>query len=243
MHFCDAINKRIYFKAYGLNENMLDFLDSYSEAIELFGLQYKALLVSSRSEMHLMTTNYNTRVVSRIGFVSQEITDLEFETLVVIENRAIEINSYDAECILQALSDVFSSRDEAADVIANVGMKVMDDVATWNQNLAHPVFHQIEYLISQFEIEMFSIFRYFNSVTNMFQLLIELESEVRAYGALFEYFVNYIYVDMIILEILNDETSKIVFPQLNDGLEAFRASMLNIRSQMPNCNNVIEEVL
>lgn len=183
-----------------------------------------------------MSSNYNTRVISRIGFVTQDIKDLQFEILSDIDNRANEINNFNAECIFQARSDVETAITEAGDVIRDVGTRTIAEINTLNGMLGYPLLEDLELLVSQFEIEMLSLFRRFNTVTNFISFIIELETEVRLYGALFEYFVSEIYVEMIIHNVYTDMNSAVSFPQLEEGLEAFRSAGNSIRASLPTCN-------
>jgi hypothetical protein len=219
-----------------LNENQLDFIRVYKESVDFFSLQYKALSASSRSEMNVMEKIYNARVLSRIGFVAQEMKDLESDLLQDIDNRAIEINNNNAECLLEAQRNLSNSSESAGKTIKAFAMRASEDIQTLNEIAVYPVLHEIESLRSIFEVEIFNIFAYINSVTNIMQLFILLESEIQAYGVLFEYYVNEIYTEMVIYGILFDDLSQEIFPLLDAGLEQFRTSASIIRSSLTNCN-------
>lgn len=215
---------------------MIDFIDVYKYSINLFGMQYKAFSVSARNEMSSMEKNFNARVISRIGFTSQDMKDFEYEIFNAIQERAIEINNNNAECLLVAQRNLEASSVEAGEAIMNATRKAVGDLNILYDDIFYPIMDTIEMLISQFEKEILTVFGSFNSVTSMFQILITLESEVRNYGALFEYFVSYIYIDMVIFDLMVETTAQTVFQQLGAGLNSFRTAGNSIRNSLVDCN-------
>lgn len=215
---------------------MLDLISIFDYSVKLFNLQYKALTASARDEMHNMERIYQARVISRIGFVAQEMKDLQSEVIAAIEQRAVEINNNNAECIVEARRNLNSSVDDAGAIISSAARRTVADLEILLEDIFHPTIGTIDYIVSQFEVEVFMIFAYFNSVTSMFQVIITLESEIRMYGALFEYFVQELYVDMIIFKIYTDLSVEAVFPKLQGGLNTFRDSSNAIRNSLANCS-------
>lgn len=215
---------------------MLDFVSIYKESIDFFSMQYHALLNSARNEMGLMAYNFNSRVLSRIGFVTQEMMDLHFVTLNDIRNRANQIGSNDTDCIVEAERNLEASLATAGDVIMTSSVRTTADLAEIYDYTFHHVIHDIDFIVSFFDVEILALFAYMNSVTSMFPLLILLETEIRAYGALFEYFVDEVHVEMMLYSQLTSELSAAVFPQLDAGLEAFRTTGNSIRNSLVTCN-------
>ena len=214
---------------------MLDFISIYKESIDFFSLQYKALSQSARNEMTTMEKIYNARVLSRIGFVSQEMKDLKQDLSNDIHSRGVEINNGDSECLMEARQNLNSSSESAGGLIKEIAIIVSIDIKILHEIAVYPIFYEIEMLRSIFEVEIFSIFASTNSVTSMFQLLIILESEIRAYGALFENYVNNIYTEMVIYEILTNDLSEDIFPMLDKALDEFKSSSISIRNFVKSC--------
>lgn len=181
-----------------------------------------------------MSANLNSRFLSRIG-LSQEVKDLEFELLNEIQNRASEI-SEGSECIERTRRDLSTSVSEAGKGLQVAATGVSEDLDTLNEIAVFPVIDEIDFLNSLFEVEIFNVFGYVNSVTSMFSLLVVLESEVRTFGALFEYFVNEVYVEMIIWSMLADDMSLVALPQIDNVLVEFRSSANSIRSSLTTCS-------
>lgn len=214
---------------------MLDTVYVYKESVEIFGMQYRAFLTSARTEMTLMAKGFNSRVISRIGFTTDEIRDLHDGVIGEIETRAGEIGGNETACIVQALAEVETALNDAGGAIQSTAMKVSEDLNTLNEMAVYPLLSDLDFMTKQFDIEILSIFSRFNAVTGMFSILIELESEIRFYGALFDYYVSYIFVEMIIYEILADEISIIAFPQLQEAVDNFRSSAEAVRESLVAC--------
>lgn len=215
---------------------MLDIIGFYESAVKLFNMQYKALIASASSEMNLMEKIYRAGVISRIGFVVQEMQDEQSEISGAIDNRAIEINNNNTACLIEARQNLQSSVDVAGNVINSATSRLILDLEILHDSIFYPTIGTMEFLISQFEVEILMVFAYFNSVTSMFQLILNLDSEVTTYGALFEYYVEEVFVDMLVFQMFTDMSVEVVFPMLGNGLTAFRDSGDSIRSSLVDCN-------
>lgn len=226
----------VNFKVEALNEYWIDAIDGSKYSVMLFGMQYNAFLTSSRNEMHAMERNVNARFLSRIGFIVEEIKDLQYQTQLEIEDRATEINNNEAECILTARSSLEASLADAGTVITSAAIELIKDLHILNEIAVHGVLDELELFVSRFDFKIFSTFGEMNTVTAMFTFLIMLESEIRNYGALFEYYVNEIYTELVIYDMLMEEVAGIVLPELDGGLQGFRNSAEIIRSSLVTCN-------
>lgn len=221
-----------------LSELYLSFIPILLDAMGIVLIDYKVLLESARTELNLMVKVQNSRSLSRIGFVVQDMKDFQFEVNSTIRNRAIEIGM-DAECILEAGQRL----DEAA---ANGGGVIVSEAIEWNDlniYLAdYFIFYttdEIEFIISLFEFELLNCFAYFNSVTNMFDLLLFYQTELQSFFNIFDYFVYYIYVDFYVYSILTNEMNRRMFFSLNNALEDFRAEGNRIIDSLADCNSSV----
>lgn len=199
-------------------------------------IDYKILLESARTELNLMVKMQNSRSLSRIGFVAQDMKDFQLEVNNTIRNRAIEIGVENAECILDAERQL----EEAA---ADGGGVIVREAIEWNDlnNYLADYFiffttDEIEFIISLFEFELLNCFAYFNSVTNMFDLLLFYQTELQSFFNIFDYFVYYIYIDYYVYSILTNEMNRQMFFSLNDALRDFRAEGNQIIDSLADCN-------
>lgn len=215
---------------------MLDIIGFYQSAVKLFNMQYKALISSASSEMNQMEKIYRAGVISRIGFIVQEMQDEQSEINNAIDNRAIEINNNNTACLIEARQNLQSSVDVAGNVINNATSRLILDLEILYDSIFYPTIGTIEFLVSHFEVEIFMVFAYFNSVTSMFQVILTLDSEITTYGALFEYYVEELFIDMLVFQMFTEMSVEVVFPMLGNGLTAFRDSGDAIRSSLAYCS-------
>lgn len=215
---------------------MLDIIGFYQSAVKLFNMQYKALISSATSEMNQMEKIYRAGVISRIGFIVQEMQDEQSEINNAIDNRAIEINNNNTACLIEARQNLQTSVDVAGNVINNATFRLILDLEILYDSIFYPTIGTIEFLVSHFEVEIFMVFAYFNSVTSMFQVILTLDSEITTYGALFEYYVEELFIDMLVFQMFTEMSVEVVFPMLGNGLTAFRDSGDAIRSSLAYCS-------
>lgn len=215
---------------------MLDIIGFYQSAVKLFNMQYKALISSASSEMNQMEKIYRAGVISRIGFIVQEMQDEQSEINNAIDNRAIEINNNNTACLIEARQNLQTSVDVAGNVINNATSRLILDLEILYDSIFYPTIGTIEFLVSHFEVEIFMVFAYFNSVTSMFQVILTLDSEITTYGALFEYYVEELFIDMLVFQMFTEMSVEVVFPMLGNGLTAFRDSGDSIRSSLAYCS-------
>lgn len=215
---------------------MLDIIGFYQSAVKLFNMQYKALISSASSEMNQMEKIYRAGVISRIGFIVQEMQDEQSEINIAIDNRAIEINNNNTACLIEARQNLQTSVDVAGNVINNATSRLILDLEILYDSIFYPTIGTIEFLVSHFEVEIFMVFAYFNSVTSMFQVILTLDSEITTYGALFEYYVEELFIDMLVFQMFTEMSVEVVFPMLGNGLTAFRDSGDAIRSSLAYCS-------
>jgi hypothetical protein len=102
-------------KAKALDNEFLGFIPILQEAKETVLADYRALLMSSKTELNLMVKINHAKVVSRIGYVAQDMKDLQAKIYDAIQNRVAEIGTN--ECLLEAERTWQRSFFEAGDVI------------------------------------------------------------------------------------------------------------------------------
>lgn len=186
--------------------------------------------------MNQMEKIYRAGVISRIGFIVQEMQDEQSEINNAIDNRAIEINNNNTACLIEARQNLQTSVDVAGNVINNATSRLILDLEILYDSIFYPTIGTIEFLVSHFEVEIFMVFAYFNSVTSMFQVILTLDSEITTYGALFEYYVEELFIDMLVFQMFTEMSVEVVFPMLGNGLTAFRDSGDAIRSSLAYCS-------
>lgn len=232
----DSNLRRLFAQISALFHDMLDQIGVFDDAIKQLNMQYNALLTSARSEMLNSEKNYQVRVITRIGYVVDEMKDSQSEVVKEIE-RLTEIIKDSAECLLEAQQTLDTSVSEAGKAINGAAGKLTSDLELLADSTFYPTIATIEYLINQFEVHILRVYAHFNPTINMFMIVFTLRNEIEMYDELFERFVLELYVDMLIVQLVTDMSAQAAFLQLDHGLQAFRDSCDSIKNSLANCES------
>lgn len=154
--------------------------------MEVVLTDYKVLVLSARNEFDSMVRIQQSRKISRIGFVVDEMKSLQAEVEAAIDNRAAQINSMDAACIVEAHRTLEASATAAGEIIVS-GVNIWTTYNDYvSEDYVYNTIEELNVLISLFEFELLNLFSRFNSVTNMLDLLFTYQVDIQLFFALFE---------------------------------------------------------
>lgn len=199
-------------------------------------MMYRALKISASTEYNQIIKVHHARAVSRIGFIAQDMKDLEDELLVAIQNRGIEINNNNAECLRVAEGLLANSTEDAGNVIVFVSRDWSEELYILNDDFVDPLLKEVELLTSLFDIEMLKTLVSYNPVTQLQDIVFQLYLEAVLFDMLFEYFVTDFYNDFVLFDMLTNEKNGRIFRQLNEALVNYTTSLNLIRSSLSDCN-------
>lgn len=199
-------------------------------------MMYRALKVSASAEYNQIIKVHHARAVSRIGFVAQDMKDLEDELLVAIQNRGIEINNSNAECLRVAERLLANSTEDAGNVIVLVSRDWSEELYILNDDFVDPLLKEVELLTSLFDIEMLKTLVSNNPVTQLQDIVFQLYLEAVLFDMLFEYFVTDFYDDFVLFDTLTNQKNGRIFRQLDEALVNYTTVVNLITSSLSNCN-------
>lgn len=202
----------------------------------MMNLQFLALENSATSEYHLTISTHHARAVSRIGFVTQDMMDLQNEVLLAIRNRGNEIGDNSTECIQDAERGLNSAATIAGDQIMLASRAWYEEVNLLNDDLIAPLIGEVEFLNSVFDIEVLAMFAIDNPVTQLELIVNTMYELLDLYSLLFEFFVTDLVNDFITFETRSGEKNGRIFLQLSDALDNFSFSANLIRNSLDTCN-------
>lgn len=202
----------------------------------MMNLQFLALENSATREYHLTITNHHARAVSRIGFVAQDMMDLQNEVLLAIRNRGNEIGDNSTECIQDAELGLTSAATIAGEQIMLASRAWYEEVNLLNDDLIAPLIAEIEFLNVVFDIEVLAMFAIDNPVTQLELVVNTMYELLDLYSELFEFFVTDLVVDFVYFDTRGGDKNGRIFLQLEDALDNFRFSANLIRNSLETCN-------
>lgn len=219
----------------------MEFIEYIQEYLGDVILQYEKMMDSSREEMRMMTNNYNALVLSRIGFVATEMMDIQNTVSSSIQQRALEINSTTATCIVDAISELEYVVAYAGPTFAEVSGQINFELIDIADYLFYPLVDYLHELVSSYETDLLMILGIYNPVEDFIYVLLNFLFDVLIYDIYFEYFVDDIYIEMIYWSIIMENVSVDNFPILQNGLDYFRFNAKLIENTLSDCNEDVIE--
>lgn len=181
----------------------------------------------------------NAQFISRIGFISDEIKAKAQQTLYDIEARAIQINDWNAECILDAKESLVNAEDYSGYQINGIAGETMFYVNDIESRFFYPLIGvlQRESNIMQWNVK--SVVRRYNPVTQMNQLMTRLEEDYQVLVMLYTMAITNIAREVELIEAQMNDVKRSTFPQLNGVRDYFVFAADRIKDTMPHCNGTI----
>lgn len=206
------------------------------EASEIVLTDFRVFSASARREISSMIQMKHARIISRIGFVAQDMKDFQHEVEIAIQQRALEIGSNSSECILQAERDLEIIVEDAGEIIVfSAGQwKNLNDALL--DLTTYEAIDEVDFINSLFEIELMNLFDNFNPVTNMFDLLVTYQTNIQVYFLMFDYSVNQVIANMVVHELASHQVNGVLFHTLDIGLQRFRLQGGSIIDSLANCH-------
>lgn len=193
------------------------------------------MTISARHEMSALVKNQNARILSRVGFATEEMKSFQFEVYNEIRDRGREIGNENAECILAAHSELETAAMEGGLAVMNVASAWMSHMELLSKELFFHEVDDLDFLISLFEIAPFEIFAQFNSVTEIEPIILSLVFDVIIIGGFFEYIVDDVMVEMILFDRFVNIMNEDAFAELNAGSDYFKFNSKLIRNLLDVC--------
>lgn len=199
-------------------------------------IQHEVMLESTRKEMSSMINNYNALTISRLGFIAQEMKAIENEVLEDIEIRALQINSTTAECLIDANRSLGYAANYAGLVIVEISREMIIHFNSISNETVYPLLHILEKAVSSYELDLLGIYASINIITNFDQAFYTFLLDVFFYEFLFDYYVEYIYVDMVLWNKSINEFNGDMYQILESGRDYFRFLANLIKNSLIDCN-------
>ena len=196
---------------------------------------YRALLLSSQAELTLMVKINHAKVISRIGFVAEDIKFFEDDISNEIQSRVNENRTNDTECLSESQTRLFKAVSEAGEMIVGTAQdwKVSNDYLS--KNIVLNSVHEVQVLVSSFETELFESLAKKNSATELDEILKRHQTSIELFVYNFELHVYDILVDMFVYDIVTKEKNKAMFIKLDEGWQTFQLKGKLIIESLKNC--------
>lgn len=213
----------------------LDDLSGLMDDVLNINTNYRAFIESTKVEVARMEKVFNAQLLSRTGFVFQEIKDLEQAVVTDINTRRDQVSNQD--CINAAATRLIDASAKAGTNSMSTYFDIIQRVEFARFLKVYPVLTELSRLVSSFIVEPFSTLAYFNPVTDFTRSNEALTQQLAVMVELFEAFVSEVIDEMTSLNDLHQELSGVLIVSLEETRLEFSTSAREIRSLLiDECN-------
>lgn len=177
-----------------------------------------------------------TQLFSRIAFVTAQVKDIDFATHRRIIEHGLRIGNTAAECIMEADATLQLLATEAGKEIMEIATIARKDFLRIPNEFVHPFFDRIQHMSKGFLSELMKGFSHSNAISDVHEMIEELEKQQEWYKAMAPTFNDDLQVE------INAKTKEMnymkaeVFPILEYSLRYFRQGTDGIIANLENCN-------
>lgn len=208
----------------------LQYFSSLEHELKDLTFNYRILIESAEQEVAIIERDFNAELLSRTGFVFQEIKDIEYETVNELAERSETVGSQ--ECIVEATERLGNATLNAGTNSMATFRDVSELVFISHLLYVHPSLSELSLQFLQYNFEPLAMLGNGNPVANIYDIINYFYSEINTYSELFEQFIDQIIRDMQNL----DRYHAGLRDQLNESLEETRsqfvASITEIRERL-----------
>lgn len=181
----------------------------------------------------------NAQFLSRVGFISDEIKAKARQTLYDIESRAIQINDWDAECIVDAKESLVNAEDYAGIQINGITGETMYYINDIESRFFYPLIGVLQRESNIMQWNVMSVVRRYNPVTQIDELMTRLEEDYQVLVLLYTISVTNIAREIELIEAQMNGVKRSTFPQLNGVRDYFVFGADRIKDTLPDCNATV----
>lgn len=195
---------------------------------------YHTFFESARREVSNLERNLNAQLLSRTGFVFQDIKDEELSVSNEISERLWSTNN--TECIDEANNLLRAASDVAGTSSMGAYDEIIQRISYTRYFYVYPSITQLARQVSVYSVEPLSLLGYFDPVNNFNGVSNALSRQVNSFDQLFEQYVDQVISEMINLNRYGWELHGILIASLAATQQQFATSVQEVRSVLAtNC--------
>jgi len=211
------------------------FLELKREYFEVHDL-YDEFLVGLRTRQTHDERFLQAQFISRIGFITSQIKDLEFSVHRQIVERGVQIGNPAAQCIVEAEATLQSLAEEAGNQIMELSDIARADFMRIPNEFVHPFINKHEIIAKSFLSEVLERLSETNAVMNANQIIEELEAQQVLHRERLATINDDVGEESETMNRYMNYTRAQIFPILEYVIMFFRQGTDVIVANLPNCN-------
>lgn len=177
----------------------------------------------------------NAQLLSRLGFVNDEIRLVENRTREAIDIHSWVINNNSSECILEARAELDNALEYAGTSMMTLIEEVMYYVNRIEHNYFYPLIDVLSLESNVIQWSAKSSLRRYNAITQTNRLMQRLDDDYEVMVILYQASINNIANEMTSMEEHFNEVRASYFPQLNGIRDYFTFTANFITGTLEQC--------
>lgn len=220
-----------FFQTSALQTTNIDTFISEIEILKRTNTNYQTLIESAKRELYLMERDFHAQLLSRTGFVIQDIKDLEYE----VRNEIFSVDN--PECLVVARSRLETASNAAGESSLLAHEHAMRGVLDLPIFSVYPVLNALTHIIPPFILDPLNILGFFNPITEFDRSVETLIRETENHEMLFEGFVDQILSEMRSLNFYHNDLHRTFAFEMQDTQQTFVNATSDIRNYLSTeCN-------
>lgn len=177
----------------------------------------------------------NAQLLSRFGFVADEIRDVERRVSQSIVERGLNISAPESECIVDLALSLENALDYAGYSLNGVFGEAIFSVNEIEQTYFYPLMNILLFESNTYQWSVFSELHRFNPVTDNERLLERFEDDYEVAVFLYQFSIEQIAAEFVNIERKMNEVKESMFPQMNGVRDYFAFTANFIEGELPLC--------
>lgn len=197
-----------------------------------FDLRTNIAIATQSSNLRML----NAQLISRLGFVSNEIVARRQEVLEMITARGEDIGDLEAICILESIEYLSNAADYASESINILMSEVMFYINDVELHYFYPLMRILQWESNIIQWSVKAEMHRFNPVTQTDLLTQRLEDDYLVVVALYTASISNIEFEVQSFDRRMNEVKQTMFPQLNGIRDYFGFTANFVQNNLAGCN-------
>lgn len=181
----------------------------------------------------------NSQLISRLGFVLDDMKVKQAEVQAQIVDRALLIGNNTAECIVDAEDSLENAINYTAQNIQESVKEIMDSLNVIENDYFYPLVNALRLESNNMQKQVLAAFRRDNPVTRYQNLLARLNDDYLVFYILYASSMNNIDKEIIKINTRTNVDKSTMFPMLDNFNVYFKFQANLIKESLTMCNNTV----
>lgn len=222
-------------QSFALNETAVFSITEFNSMFDVIHQNFDFRVNNAIAQQSENLKILNAQLLSRFGFVADEIREVERRVSESIVARGVNITAPDSECIQDALLSLENALDYAGYSLNGVLGEAIWSVNEIERTYFYPLMNILLFESNTYQWSVFAELHRFNPVTNIDSLLGRFEDDYEVAVFLYQFSIEQIASEFVSIERKMNEVKESMFPQMNGVRDYFTFTANFIEGDLPLC--------